>query len=109
MGNAVFKEIFDVHTYRIVNNDDIVARVPPPGAYVHVGELKFIDGGGIIQNHMIEKDCPVKKRPDETYGRENTNPPKKNSFAGFVPAAFRDHVPLLYAVHLWNNIIQKKN
>ena len=52
---------FDVNTYRIVNNDDIVARVPPPGAYVHVGELKFIDGDGTIRDHMIEKDCPVKQ------------------------------------------------
>ena len=109
LGNDVFKEKFDVNTYRIVNNDDIVARVPPPGAYVHVGELKFIDSDGVIRDHMIEKEYPVKKQPDETYGQENTNPPKKNSFAGFVPAAFRDHVPLLYAVHLWNNIIETQN
>ena len=109
VGNDVFKENFDVNTYRIVNNDDIVARVPPPGAYVHVGELKFIDGDGTMQDHMIEKEPPVVKRPDEAYDQKTTQPPKKNSFAGFVPAAFRDHVPLLYAVHLWNNIIEKQN
>jgi triacylglycerol lipase len=109
VGNNVFKQNFDVNTYRIVNNDDIVARVPPPGVYVHVGELKFIDGDGTIRDQMIEKDCPVNKRPDETYGQKNISPQKKNSFAGFVPAAFRDHVPLLYAVHLWNNIIEKQN
>ena len=109
VGNDFFKEQYGVNTYRIVNNDDIVARVPPPGAYRHVGELKFIDSDGIIRDHIIEKEYPVKKRPDETYGQENTHPQKKNSFAGFVPAAFRDHVPLLYAVHLWNNIIEKQN
>jgi len=109
VGNDVFKEKYDVNTYRIVNNDDIVARVPPPGAYRHVGELKFIDSGGTIWNHMIEREYPVKKRPDEKYGQKNTNPQNKNSFAGFVPAAFRDHVPLLYVVHLWNNIIEKQN
>ena len=108
VGNDVFKEKYDVNTYRIVNNDDIVARVPPPGAYRHVGELKFIDGDGTIWDHMIEKEYPVKKRPDEKYGQKNTNPQKKNSFAGFVPAAFRDHVPLLYAVHLWNQIIENQ-
>jgi hypothetical protein len=109
VGNEVFKEKFDVNIYRIVNNDDIVSRVPPPGIYVHVGELKFIDSDGTIRDHIIEKEYPVKKRPDETYGQENTHPQKKNSFAGFVPAAFRDHVPLLYAVHLWNNIIDKQD
>jgi hypothetical protein len=99
------KENFDVNTYRIVNNDDIVARVPPR----HVGERKFIDGEGTIRDHVIEEEHPVKKRPDETYGQKNTNPPKKNSFAGFVPVAVRDHVPLLYAVHLWNSIIENEN
>jgi hypothetical protein len=108
VGNDVFQEKFSVKTYRIVNNDDIVARVPPPGAYVHVGELKFIDSDGIIRDHMIERERPVNQPRDETYGQENTNLPKKNSFAGFVPAAFRDHVPLLYAVHLWNNIISRE-
>jgi len=58
---------------------------------------------------VIEKEYPVKKRPDENYGQKTTNRQNKNSFAGFVPAAFRDHVPLLYAVHLWNNIIEKQN
>jgi triacylglycerol lipase len=109
VGNDVFKEQYGVNTYRIVNNDDIVARVPPPGAYRHVGELKFIDSGGTIWNHMIEREYPVKKRPDEKYGQKNTNPQKKNSFAGFVPAAFRDHVPLLYAIYLWNTIIDKQD
>jgi hypothetical protein len=108
VGNDVFKEKFDVKTYRIVNNDDIVARVPPPGVYVHVGELKFIDSNGIIRDHMIERDRPVNQPRDETYGQENPLPQKKNSFAGFVPAAFRDHVPLLYAVYLWNNIIERR-
>ena len=61
VGNDVFKEKFDVNTYRIVNNDDIVARVPPPGAYVHVGELKFIDSDGTIRDHMIEKELSGQK------------------------------------------------
>jgi hypothetical protein len=79
VGNDVFKEKFDVNTYRIVNKDDIVARVPPGGVYVHVGKLKFIDSDGTIGDHMIEKKHPVQKRPDETYGQNNTHPQKKNS------------------------------
>jgi len=109
VGNDVFKEKLDVNIYRIVNNDDIVARVPPPGTYVHVGKLTFIDSDGIIQDHMIARERPANEPRDGTYDHESTNPQDRNSFAGFVPAAFRDHVPLLYAVYLWNNIIEKQH
>ena len=109
VGNDGFKEKLDANIYRVVNNDDIVARVPPPGTYVHVGELKFIDSDGIIQDHMIARERPANEPRDGTYDQENTNPQDRNSFAGFVPAPFRDHVPLLYAVHLWNNIIENQN
>ncbi len=108
VGNDDFKDQYDVNNYRIVNNDDIVARIPPAGAYRHVGELKFIDGDGTFWDHMIEKESPAKKRPDESYGQDNTNSRKKNTFAGFVPAAFRDHVPLLYTIHIWNHMIENQ-
>lgn len=106
VGNEVFKENFHLKLYRFVNNDDIVTRVPPRGAYVHVGQLKFIDEDGIIQDTMIENDRPVNLPVDETNGQSDSDRPKNNSFKGFVPAGIRDHVPLLYAIHLWNNIIK---
>ena len=108
VGNDAFREHINVRIYRIVNNDDIVPRVPPRGAYVHVGELKFIDGDGIIRDTMIENEPTVNQPRDETYGLDNTHQQKKYSFAGFVPAVARDHVPLLYAIHLWNNIIEDR-
>ena len=108
VGNEVFKENFDLKLYRFVNNEDIVPRVPPQGVYVHVGELKFIDGDGIIRDTMIENERPVNLPADETYGQLNANQPNNNSFKGFVPAAFRDHIPLLYAIHLWNNMIENQ-
>jgi hypothetical protein len=109
VGNDDFKEKLDANIYRVVNNDDIVARVPPAGTYVHVGELKFIDSDGIIQDHMIERERPANEPRDGTYDQENTESQNRHSFAGFVPAAFRDHVPLLYAVYLWNNIVENQN
>jgi hypothetical protein len=108
VGNEAFKEKFDVKIYRIVNNDDIVAHVPPKGLYVHVGELKFIDGNEIIRDTMIENEPPTYLPVDETYGQSNSDQSKNNSFEGFVPAVARDHVPLLYAIHLWNNIIENR-
>jgi triacylglycerol lipase len=108
LGNEVFKENFDAKIYRVVNNHDIVPRVPPPGKYVHVGELKFIDSDGIIRDIIIENERLIDDSHDDPYGLENTNQPKNNAFKGFVPAPFRDHVPLLYSIHIWNNIIESQ-
>ena len=106
VGDEGFKKKLDVKIYRVVNNDDIFCRVPPPGRYVHVGELKFIDRDGIIRDQKAEREpSAAYQRPDERYGQDDTHSQKKNSFKGFVPAPFRDHVPLLYAVHIWNNLL----
>lgn len=106
VGNEVFKKNFEVKIYRIVNNDDIVPRVPLPIRYVHVGELKFIDSDGIIRDKIIKNKPPIDDFHDDPLGFENTNQRKKNTFKGFIPAPFRDHVPYLYALHIWNNIVE---
>ena len=73
-------------------------------ADVDIRELKFIDSDGTIRDSMVENEIPVNQPRDETYGQARSSQPAF-SFRGFIPAPFRDHVPLLYAVHLWNNII----
>ena len=108
VGDGAFRENLKIRIYRIVNNDDIVPRVPPSGGYVHVGELKYIDSNGIIRNTMNENKTSFDEPRDEIYGQENSGRPKEKTFKGFVPAAFRDHVPFLYAIHLWNNIIESR-
>jgi hypothetical protein len=108
VGDEVFKKNFDVKIFRIVNNDDIVSQLPPRGKYLHVGELKLIDSDGIIQETLIENKKQVDQPRDEPYGSGSTDQPKKYAFPGFVPAPFRDHVPLLYAIHMWNNIIENQ-
>ena len=105
-GDEAFRDNFDVKMYRFVNNYDIVSRVPPWYPFVHVGELKFIDGDGIIRDTVTESELPTNQPRDEAYGQANASQSKKNSFKGFVPAPIRDHVPLLYAIYIWNNIIE---
>ncbi|MEJ2477187.1 MAG: lipase family protein, partial [Desulfobacterales bacterium] len=106
VGNEDFKENVSVKVYRIVNGQDIVSRLPSLGVFVYVGEVKFIDGDGIIRDEMDEKEYINEPPQDYSNGRQNADQPKKKPFEGFVPAPFRDHVPVLYAVHLWNNLIE---
>lgn len=107
VGNEAFKEDLNIKIYRIVNNDDIVPRIPSLGVYVHVGELKFIDHDGTIRDTVAVKKKPVNQPRDELYGQDRSGR-NGNSFKGFVPSAFRDHVPLLYTIHIWNNIIENR-
>jgi hypothetical protein len=108
VGNDEFKENWDVKTYRIVNNDDIVARLPPPGIYVHIGELKFIDRKGKLRDHRTETEPSLDPSRDGPYGQENANQENESSFGSFVPSGIRDHVPLLYAIHLWNGVVENQ-
>lgn len=56
VGDAEFARFFDAlmpETYRIVNNNDIVARVPLlTQQYRHVGRLKYIDESGRLHNSL---------------------------------------------------------
>ncbi|MGD8947320.1 MAG: lipase family protein [Desulfobacterales bacterium] len=105
VGDDDFKKNFEVEAYRIVNNKDIVTRVPPPGRYKHVGDIKFIDGDGNIHDHVIEVEAIANQPRDELYGQENSNQQNKSGSSSFIPDSFKDHVPLLYAIHLWNNVV----
>jgi hypothetical protein len=106
VGNDKFIENFKVNAYRMINNEDIATRVPPPGFYKHVGEVRYIDAKGTIHNQLIKKERPSAQPRDEheLYG-EDSNEENKTSFSGFIPDAFRDHVPLLYTIHIWNSIV----
>ena len=105
VGDGAFKKNFEVEAYRFVNNKDLATRVPPGGRYKHVGGIKFIDGDGKIHDHVIEKEYTAKQPRDELYGRENSNQQNKSSHTSLIPDAFIDHVPLLYTIHIWNNVV----
>ena len=103
------KKNFKVNAFRIINHEDIVTRIPAPGFYEHVGQLRYIDANGAIHNQLIKKDRPSNQPGDELYG-EDSNEEETSSFSGFVPQSFRDHVPLLYTytIHIWNSIVSSK-
>ena len=51
VGDSTWAKQFDnIDTYRFVNNNDIVCKVPPYGFFTHIGELQYINYYGNIRN-----------------------------------------------------------
>jgi pimeloyl-ACP methyl ester carboxylesterase len=103
VGNEDFVKDFHVTAYRFENNNDIVCKVPPPlpGLYAHIGKLKYIDNKG-----RIHDDISLWKRwKDAVEGRFKKSMSALHlGFQGLVPDAIKDHVPVLYAIHIWNSL-----
>jgi triacylglycerol lipase len=105
VGDESFKRDFHIDAYRVVNNSDIVATIPPEGFYHHVGDLKYIDSNGRLHDNPGEwarlADGILGKisRIFDSIGRF------RSVFAPFIPDDIIDHVPVLYAAHIRNNIL----
>jgi triacylglycerol lipase len=104
VGDTDFKNQFHISTYRFVNNNDIVARVPPPGRYCHVGELKYIDSRGRVRDNPSLWERTVDGVIGDALYLFNSLGQIRKGFAKVIPDAIVDHVPLLYATHIWNSI-----
>jgi triacylglycerol lipase len=114
VGGRKFARQFRADTYRFVNNNDIVTRVPPfgpfkpprflPGVYKHVGQLVYID-----HNHDIAAPAGRWKRLFQGTRRSIPGALKALKDSGRksisrAPGDFLiDHTPLYYALHIWNN------
>lgn len=107
VGDAAFQKHFRAKAYRVVNGYDIVASVPGEGPFRHVGALKLIDlQGGDIH----DRSGPVEEA-GEAFCNPNVNATgraKENwefDSGVFIPSTIRDHVPLLYSILLWNELV----
>jgi triacylglycerol lipase len=102
VGDLDFQQDFKVPTYRFVNNKDIVTRVPPLRWYHHVGHLKFIDGQGLIHEAASGEEDLAEALPAELD--EVMEPQIRTGLGHIIPQVLVDHVPLIYATHIWNSI-----
>lgn len=105
VGDQSFADDYYVNTYRFVNNNDIVPRLPWR-PYVHVGQLKYIDSDG----NLIDNVSLWQSISEQFVGRWKH---LINSIGGLrkgwnfqIPAdEFNDHAPLFYALHIWNLLV----
>jgi len=104
VGDQDFKADFKVNTYRFVNNSDIVTRVPPPSMYCHVGELKYIDSEGRIYDHVENRENWSEDIQNKIKNVFDILGKTKKNFTKMLLEPIVDHVPTIYAIHIWNNI-----
>src|SRR2546421_4343343 len=94
-----------VEYFRFVNNRDIVTTVPltsiPPSIiFKHVGTLKHIDARGQIhENSTLFERLKNEVRSRLPLDAAGGLDPR---FFNLIPNALEDHVPTLYATHVWN-------
>ena len=95
VGDVDFANNFQISAYRFVNNNDIVTRVPPPIRYKHIGDLKYIDDSGVVHDNSSGGEA---SHTADSPGQI------RQGFGHLIPDCFVDHVPTMYATHIWNNI-----
>jgi len=110
VGDAELVRRLKVPAYRFVNNNDVVARVPPvglkahqgQGRYEHVGVEKYIDSKGRIGQAGGLLDAVsgilgnLKDEVHEVIGGHDW-------LLRQPLDSFNDHGPLYYALHVWNH------
>lgn len=99
VGEEEFVKNFSVTAFRVVNNQDIVTKLPPPIIYRHVGTLKHLNGQGLLQENSSATENSSSRKQIEVADIPRTG------IGILIPEAILDHVPLIYSVYLWNNAI----
>jgi len=108
VGDLEFKNSLQVKNYRFVNNNDVVPKVPPPPLYQHVGDLKYIDHNGLVNEDIKWWERDLDNIASEILSVLNI---VKRVNAGnnvLIPQAIVDHVPIFYSTYIWNNIPNNK-
>ncbi|MBI3866354.1 MAG: lipase family protein [Planctomycetia bacterium] len=120
VGNGEFAGAVPQNTVRFVNNQDMVARVPPPiGGYKHVGTLKFIQPDGVIADDARGRDALTRRIGKSLTSlnqlvakglRAGVADPRgfvsrvRNLDVELPESRWSDHAPINYACRIWNAV-----
>ena len=107
VGDAIFRDHYPAPIYRVVNGHDVVTTVPLPPLYRHVGELWYINSTGTLRHNTRHRDLVTDGIAGEAQNiAESFRQMGQGKFL-YIPGGFKDHIPLLYAIHLWNNLVSE--
>lgn len=104
VGNSSFADAFPKQVHRFSNNNDLVPHLPT-FPYADLGELHYIDRHGVLQAGVAF----WQRLKDELQGHidclvDNVRHLNQD-WRATLPDGLKDHTPLLYALHIWNNLI----
>jgi hypothetical protein len=108
IGDADFVKHYQQPTFRVVNNTDLVAEVPPPLWYQHVGELIYFNS-----RHQLCRNFPVSRLvKDRARGQglavtQRIKEWSKLELDTRPVKPLLDHAPICYVVHCWNALVEK--
>jgi hypothetical protein len=109
VGDAAFAASLAHPVFRVVNNNDVVAHVPPPGAYKHVGQLRLFDASG---RNVAQPDLWLRLREAAAGRLLRTREWMRSAAQGtlLVPGdPLVCHAPLYYALLSWNDYALRHN
>jgi triacylglycerol lipase len=107
IGDRDFAKSYAPKAFCFLNNNDAVPHLPT-FPYADLGEMRYIDATGMLHDSIGR----WQRWKDEIQGHvqclvENLRH-LRHDLAASLPDGLKDHTPLLYALHMWNNLIQKQ-
>ena len=105
-GDGGFGKRITVPVWRFRNNTDLVTNVPIGLVFRHVGQLAFIDSGGVLHRNVGRAQERVLDA-----GGVRLSAREAHDLAGLLesagshlalPGFIADHAPINYAIRIWN-------
>jgi hypothetical protein len=104
-GDRAFADRLPARHFRVVNHRDPIPKVPPFRGFAHGGEPLWLDTHGA--------PAPLPRGYDHGAAQKLTAFARSRSvrrdwFSSLVEGPWRpfaDHMPILYALHLWNAVV----
>jgi len=107
VGDAEFRNRFRATHFRVVNNTDIVTRVPPEAlGYRHVGDMISIDGTGRVTGSPVRQETGMDTLHANAADIRISLESARRGVPVGIPGSLLDHVPLFYSTHIWNNHVR---
>jgi hypothetical protein len=110
VGDADLVANCDFPAFRVVNNNDLVTRLPPPVRYRHAGELKYYDA----ERKLLDDPDLWDRVAEQVSGHasriaENVRRWLDGDFKAIPYDSLVDHAPLHYAIHAWNHLVENRS
>jgi len=108
IGDSAFRDAASVPTWRVVNNNDAVCRIPP-WPYRHVGERIYVDRHGRSRRGTTRMERVLDEAAGHGDQAARVIARWRAGERDAVPwDALVDHSPLHYAIHAWNAMIDEE-